>query len=288
MGTFLYFIPGAYTKKQVDAFIASAAPELKKIFDPKNAKENETELAYAMTNRIDDGPLDSGSGVIINQSLKTIDPSKVHQKITHLPNSQTWVKYKNYYVGMDNDFRPTPEDLIRPEGHIIPGHATECADGHKWMIPLARIINGSSGFPAVLNMGDDGEITEVMLPKFKELKTAAERIWHDFRTRYDWIEKDEEPAEPIDIKEGFTYCVDFLNVNYRLYIPEVNLLGLISNSTYGDAVGANVYSNILQAVIDIPTIIRISKEQSEANGKKNIEDTCQTDVTTNSDVGIEG
>lgn len=164
MGLPQFYIPGAKSLVDVDA----------------------TALGFGVTERLPDaihrggmchGP-DQGMGFII--ALKVDGQPDPKVKVGYFPDRQTWHECDGgkYWIGIDNDNPPTPEDLQRPTSVL--GYPTELADGNKWHIPVARSFPSGTTLPESLDLGPDGEVVSTVMPQFVALSLVAEGLYLEF------------------------------------------------------------------------------------------------------------
>jgi len=187
------------------------------------------------------------------------------------PNEQTWKKSINgkFHVGFYKDSPPTEKTLRRKKQ--LAGHEIELADpcqqqagagGEKWLVPVARIITGGSALPQSLILGKDGEVVTEALPKYARFSSKVEKLWEDFQCENNW--KEGQPK--LTVKERMELAIEALAWNYKVGADEVNLLKLITTENL---------SEIIAAVIDVPTLIEVSKQMKDE--KKNTEDVSTND-----------
>lgn len=125
------------------------------------------------------------------------------------PERQTWLpavprdglEAKRYWVGIWNDRKPTPKDLLRP--YAKKGRSIEMNDGSFWIIPEAHEL------PCDMILADDGT-----------WKFEVQRKYHDFWLEsVDWRRKLMEMEEgnlSISYEESMQFAVRALKVNYMI------------------------------------------------------------------------
>jgi len=165
------------------------------------------------------------------------------------PNEQSWKESINgkYWLGFYKDSPPTEKTLRRKKQ--LAGHEVELADGNKWLVPVARIITGGSKLPQTLIFGKDGEVVAEAIPKYAQFSAKVEKLWEDFRSEFDG----EKKQPKLTSKEQIEVAVEALGFNYRVGMEEVNLLKLFTTENF---------SEVLTAIIDIPTLMEVSKTDS--------------------------
>jgi len=141
---------------------------------------------------------------------------------------------------------------------MIGGHEVELEDKHKWLVPCARVFSRGSLLPEALVLGPDGEIVREALPKFAELSNKAERVWKWFAKTHNISEEDVEPLTDV---EGYEIVTTALGTNYRIGKKEISVLKIITTHN-----GVHV----LQALIDVPTLIELSDGVSDVSKKKDL------------------
>ena len=187
-----------------------------------------------------------------------IDVKLLHYK----PNEQMWKKSINgkFYVGLYKNFPPTEQNLRRKKQ--MAGHEVELAGGEKWLVPVARIITGGSALPQSLILGKNGEVFTEALPKYAQFSSKVEKLWEDFQCENNW----KQGRPKLSITERMEFAIEALGWNYKVGPNEVNLLKLITTDNL---------SEILAAIIDVPTILEVSKQM--ADEKKNTDDVSTKD-----------
>lgn len=161
--------------------------------------------------------------------------------IGYYPDRQTWRQGKCFWVGIDNEDKPTPKDLERPE--MLWGHKVRLGDNQEWQIPIAHAVDKR------MILGNDGQWESgAALERFDVLNEHAEKIWSVLFTTVE-----ENANSPIITnEEGAGMCVHALALNYYVGPQEVDLLGVLTSR--------NVQT-VLKAIVDLPTIIELSKKK---------------------------
>jgi hypothetical protein len=124
---------------------------------------------------------------------------------------------------------PTPADLARADQ--IPGKSLTLADGHRWLVPNARIITEFGGVVCNLKSSFDLDdetgdwIRGQVLPQYRKIWDHA-TAYVDSRNQA--IEK-AEPGELVswEIPDWQRMVVDALQVNYRVSARELATLGVL-------------------------------------------------------------
>lgn len=233
MAGFLYFIPDA---------VSVTLKDLERLG-----------LGYAFGEQVSsvqvvcDGPGGQQGHIIADDSRV---PS---QHIGYYSDRQTWLQIpqSNNWVGLLNDSRPTPRDLLRDDA--ITGHVLTLADGHEWEVPVAREYS-PDGYTVCLErqiaIGEDGRpIPGDIVPRDSRLWAIAEKMADHIYS----IERSSLEGEDL-----IELAVEVLARNYR-----VGLIELVILSTLTD----RLYQPILQALVDYPTFTSwASKKNADSDG----------------------
>lgn len=192
------------------------------------------------------------------------------------PDVQTWRRvlstpgdgrattHTELWIGIDNEYPPTPEDLLRSDAEIIgdearPAHggfAMTLADGRRWRVPVIRRPDAlvRSGKPITLlpmDMGWDAAGRYV-----ETLKAQYQALWEDCGAICDLlVDADGRPREgdyEISREDGLKWALRILGVNYRYGRHEQNLLHAIDKT--------NVFT-VLGAAVDMPMVYRLLVEK---------------------------
>jgi hypothetical protein len=247
LSTFLYFLPRAITnavqdkQELIDAGITYVEPEF-----------------GGASNHTASGP-GGLSGVIWSMKMPDGSPGPEPR---HQPDKQTWRKHPSgkYWVGIQNDARPTPETLTRGKmvsGVAVPakvrgGAAATLLDGNRWVVPLCvpNILGdlpegetrSRSALPQEFDMDDAGEIIARVRQDFVPL---AERCYALFN-RYVGYAED----SPNFFKADMQLAADLLAVNYRLSLFEaVTVLKLFGDEEYDLVPRAAIEADAIDAAI---------------------------------------
>lgn len=193
------------------------------------------------------GP-DGGSGMVIVPRPELAEGLAATPG--YFPAAQIWEQSPDgkYWVGYEREQPPRPLDLGRAE--VVDGHAVTLGDGNEWLIPVGRLAMGGTRFEKRLRLGPAGEWVSEVLPAYHELVEQAERI-HAFLLAGDG-EASMDDAEAIDL------AVRLLTLNYRIGRLEASALGLLTTRCVG---------KVLEAFIDVPSIVQISQAMSDAQKK---------------------
>ncbi len=148
------------------------------------------------------------------------EPGGTEPQCGYYPDQQTWNEVQNeqgetlYWLGMETDNPPKPEDVIRKK--TIGGHPVELEDGNIWSIPAvhARMTT----IPNRFVVGPKGDVSLVSIGGYDELMADAEG----------WFDVVKEGKEYF-VEDLFEYATKLLNVNYRMGMHEVSMARLLTD-----------------------------------------------------------
>lgn len=223
MGEFLYYLPGV--RANID-----------KAFEASGLRDRLDAFPHTAW---DTGPGDK-SGIVISQSG--------HRHI-YKADKQTWAGPFNdrYWIGFQNDDRPGPADLRRPQQ--VDGTEVLLLDDASWLIPSWRLA------PMALTMGTDGAVSQKPLPVGVRLQARFDQI----RARFE----DRDTEIVFDWAELLRIIADVLSINYRMGTDpaqELSMLELVSTGNY---------ETLVNAVLDMEFLKTLA---AEAGTKKNGQD----------------
>lgn len=177
------------------------------------------------------------------------------------PDGQEWVPgiVEGLSVGRwHDDPPPEPADLARTEQ--LQGHAVELADGHRWLVPLARgwaeedgELRWYTALPQRLTRRDGQWQRGDVLPRFARLWQIAEQWEARWQAAIDAAVAEEDRKDQaeqsrvrceLSLHDAADLAAEVLGANYRLTAAEVSLLGLFADHTP---------ATVLDALIDLPT-----------------------------------
>ena len=170
----------------------------------------------------------------------------------YYPEKQTWRQFKLFWLGCETARPPRPADLVRKE--ILPGHLVTMGDGNPWRVPAERFL------PNRLELDEDGHVQRVPLPQFAALKQQTRLLWDDYLQVISaaGTPADGPPAEKKALRltdaEQFRLAAHYLGVNYRLAVPECNLLGLLSEACL---------VRVLEAILDVPALAKMMEAEAK-------------------------
>ena len=265
MSGFLYFIEGA---KAATAEIIAAA-----------GLGHALAAGKVTTRETTRGP-ESKAGIIAAPTTESLAAASV----AYRPDAQTWTPIESAgeapaaWLGHYNDDPPGPMDLLRPDA-VLDGYIRvldSIAGPGTWIIPRARIyaedVSGAtataaeSDLPRALKL-IAGRLEKTPLPKYRQACLGAERIWAAVLTA-NAEAPDGETATVLEPVEEFEIAARILGINYRLAVPEINALEILTT--------ANM-SEILKAFVDFPEYFKAEAARAEAHAKKNDADGLDTE-----------
>lgn len=177
-----------------------------------------------------------GKGGMLVQCL----PDGASTMVRYEPDKQSWRKGPGvppkYWVGVDNDAKPGPDDLKRQR--VYDGTPVRLLDGNDWIVPrcFGYLEGRDATLPRLLDVADDGEtvVTRVH-PRYQKLCDDAFRWWKQFTGRL----PENEHLKPAGMVQ---LALEALAVNYRIgKVEAIALLGLWGTDEFG---------LILRAMID--------------------------------------
>ena len=178
------------------------------------------------------------------------------EPIGYQPERQTWSECADgkFWLGYENDAKPTPADLIRRSAVV--GYPIELADGQEWMIPAARVNDGTAGtmLPQSISLDAQGKRLYRTLPKYDRLAAYAVQAFDGLR--HATLDEGDEVAVDEDFK--WLACVEALGTNYRVTQWEVGALGILTRQ---------LYDPVLSALVDFPAYYLMRQGQQEAQKK---------------------
>lgn len=205
---FQYYFPNRRSIKLNDLLEAG----LGYVFEPETSARTKTPFTpISVTN----GP-DGQHGLIVSLS---------DEHIGYYKDKQTWKQEfgADYWVGMwtDSAKRPTPESLARE--NQIKGQWLRLADGHDWLLPMARHwvefdgdVISQRTLPTRLTRNSEGE----WVPG--EVKERYRELW---RLATECMQRDSENG-PFEFNEIDNMVIECFRTNYRMSATEIDLLGI--------------------------------------------------------------
>ena len=179
--------------------------------------------------------------------------------------SVTWRKGLRgaFWIGVDADALPTPQELARTQSY--PGYGVTLNDDNKWVIPVARIFDGSTALPTRYVLGENGEELEV-LPAYRELSRRAGEAFD--------IMINADAGATVAIPDGRGLAEAALTVNYRVEHDEILMLGLL---------GEHNYREIVEAMCDFPSMRAMRDALAKKNGQPGLPSSSDGETGTPQD-----
>lgn len=137
------------------------------------------------------------------------------------PGQQTWQRFKTYWIGYDNDRKPTSHSLLRRKW--LKGVAIEAVgDESQWCAPIIRPVDGQCGsLPETVSWDEDGNMVYSVVDSYRYLWDLSEEIADDI-------------VKPKDEKRPESWyasaAIKILQVNHR--INEAGFMALNPNGLF--------------------------------------------------------
>lgn len=225
MADFLYFTDRITTQIQPD--------------DLRDLKLADVFDQHPASRTVGEGP-NGKAGVIFGGD----DPQR---SIGYFSDRQTWFEWDGYWIGWQNDAKPTAQDLVRLESHD--GQLIKLADDQEWLIPKVRLFPGGTNLPmSLIKDFRSGELRGQILSAYTDL-------WQRTCAIFDTIMGTTESGN-VSVPEAWLTCVLGLSLNYHINEAGVSALQLLDTHSY---------KKVLLAMIDWETI----KEHAARLSKKN-------------------
>lgn len=176
-------------------------------------------LAFAEV--LEGGP-DGGGGMLAfdDQCRRPLAAMGPGQKWTPCVEAEG-VEAGQYWVGVWEDCRPTPDDLQRAD--VVESYPVRLADGQEWLVPIAPLL------PKRLTLNRaTGQQEDVVLSKHRQFAERSNEIFalligDEFHDRLrDHLQ--------VVIPGGLRYAADALQKNYRVNLDAVDALELIGHA----------------------------------------------------------
>lgn len=173
----------------------------------------------------------------------------------YYPDRQTWRQMPGEpacrQVGIWNDHRPAPADLIRPRP--VPGSMLRSDAGDDWMVPRVLIWPqpGESAQPAITldrRMDLDHSGRWVPVGVCESHRRMLEIVGR-------WLGTILEGRADVDEQEMFSNAVELLAVNYRIGAPEAAMLGLITEASAAE---------IIRLALDLQFAVETASKKNES------------------------
>ncbi|QDU82680.1 hypothetical protein Pla110_44410 [Polystyrenella longa] len=145
--------------------------------------------------------------------------------------TQQWVDCGGYWLGIDVELRPTPEELQKPD--VIHGYRYVLGDGLEWECPVVRERLLHHHLPS--SYGYDHQAKDWV----QQIDSDYLGLWERTAGWVDLLFNGDDYSD-VQLMED---CCDLLSLNYRVHRDEITLLGLLTSKTSSD---------IFQAAVDGP------------------------------------
>ncbi len=176
----------------------------------------------------------------------------------------TWKKFpkpfaqEQAWIGFDKNSMPTPTSLRRSSQ--VSGEAITLADGHEWLVPIARRVTGTN-LPVAYSLDEEtGDwIADQVVPKYRKIWDHANAYLEAMTEA--WINAQAENSQEVrwTIPDGNALVVDALRVNYRVSAMEVAVLGIMTSE---------VHQQIADVLIDANGWAAIKKKEVSDTGQQ--------------------
>ncbi|UCG33298.1 MAG: hypothetical protein JSU68_01455 [Phycisphaerales bacterium] len=138
-----------------------------------------------------------------------------------------------WWLGWEKHRPPTPFDLQRAGTAV--GRPVTLLDGHEWIVPVVRNIDGTPAVDTVVGISSSGKITcEKPVPPYEKLWGLVGRL----------VSRAEEnlPGALSD-EQAFELLCETLTLNYRVSEWELGHLGIFAMSKL---------HHVFMAILDLP------------------------------------
>jgi hypothetical protein len=173
--------------------------------------------------------------------------------VGYYPDKQTWMRVKKagqtqYWMGWQNDQKPTEPDLRRP--NKMGGHEVVFEDGNRWEVPTIGPMLMRSHLPCRFVFGEDGEAVDMqVVERYQPIFEKSRAVWNFIFN---------EASEILTWGDMVNYVGEVLSINYRVGRPELLAMGwLTKESAY----------LVMEASVGLPAILAEKKAQDEAQKK---------------------
>ena len=157
------------------------------------------------------------------------------------------------WIGIEKKEPPRPEDLQRQKVHA--GYEIDLADGGSWLVPVIRRPQGvaeragirATELPRNLRWDAEGVLQETLKPSYRVYWDAAGEVAEHF------FDGDGINSAPVDMTEDWAMrqALLFLSLNYRVWMPEQNMLGFLDSENF---------ATVLGIAIDMPQALLLIRE----------------------------
>lgn len=229
MAGFFYFLPGEKAETFGDPRVgqldleALKKYELDTIFRDCVVMNDETIITTVT------GP-DGQDGVLLYpRSIGSELP-----RIRYDEDKQTWIRFKNFYIGWLNDEKPGPDDILRRESCL--GYPGQDVYGREWSIPVvASNDERRVTLPQRYGYDADGNFVMKRRPQDLPLYELAGRIADVMDVSAEKDMKEHEVAAA---------AIAFLSVNYRVSPAEIYAFDVMGTPVLERKFVAFIFSSV--------------------------------------------
>ena len=223
--------------------------------------------------RVDRGPVDVAGLLIAHVLLPEHERAGAERPhVRYEPKAQVWQKRSQWkptgdggemhvWLGYERERRPRPIDLVRERA--LAGYVVRLEDDADWVVPAARHL------PAVLAADEAGDILDptpptlddpefsdairryAVPPRFVPYCAAMAQAWEYMQGRT-------EGRDELSWAEQFRLGVLALSQNYRVGVPELSVLRIVTTDNL---------AQILGAMLDLPMYEAVLEAQATAEKK---------------------
>lgn len=240
---FLYYVPGLRN----DSGFAEKACQV---------VGSSIEGGKIVARNVDAGPGQGGPGVLFAAlpAGVTPEPGEVEKALATPgycadPSRQTWIAGAGFWVGYDHDRKPGPEDLARASQRAGYFHDSE---GYRWLVPVARRLDGSSGFDERIVYEPSGDLQQMPLDRYSGLCLFASEHFEALTRLFAASGVDEAYIE-YDRRFADVTC-EALGVNYHVGRYELSLLGALTKENT---------AHMASLLCDAPMLVEVAKASVE-------------------------
>lgn len=229
MRTILYYIPNGVAATQAAYERAGLAGVLR-----------DTHPAWRT---VCGGP-DGGNGLLVRATWREDNEAPVYTA-----DAQRWIVAPGgrHWVGVATGEEPGPEDLRRKTQ--IEGHWVRLGDGRDWLVPVARLVDGTTLLPEAVYWDVNGALVRELRPEYAPLHQHATAIWDSLM---------DSGRYSADADALYAVAADALAANYHVGRAEVGLLGLLDRQAV---------TRVAWALVDGPTLDAIAEsKKNETDG----------------------
>lgn len=204
----LYFFPGMESEQVTRDYLLQQGPSAA-LRDCLASDQSAKQILKANCKV---GPTGSSGTLVAAQ------PGEAPPEIMYSENRQRWVDFGDYWIGVFEDSRPTPEELARPDQ--VNGFLEELADGHLWNCPVVRTPCEVPRMrvPRKFGVDDQGKLVAAPVDECRAAWETSAKIWDALCT-----------GREFDLDEGIGWAAEMLSLNYRVSLQECLLLDLIND-----------------------------------------------------------